>query len=414
MSGVVNIEGDVAAGFEPVREAFERNFTDHGEVGAACAVTVDGRVVVDLWAGVADPDTGQAWTRDTIVNVFSTTKGMAALCAHILADRGILDYDAPVTDYWDTFGKAGKDELPVRYLLTHQAGLPVIDEALPENASVDWDLMVEALERQAPVWTPGEKQGYHAVTFGWLVGEVVRRASGAASLGTFFASEVAGPLGIDFFIGTPATEDHRVARLVRDRQRVVPTSNDESVVTQAPPQDEDPQRAAMRERMRAMMSSDSITRRALSFASPPLAPSNNDPRWRRAEIPGANGHGNARALARVYGALARGGEIDGVRLLHPAAIRQAAHEQVQSPDEVLIMTTRRSLGFMLPVPGTPDRRGPNAFGHAGAGGSIGFADPDRGVGFGYTMNKMWSGGLMQPDPRAQSLVGAVNGCVDAS
>jgi len=408
------IEGHVAEGFEPVRLAFERNFAEHSEAGAACAVTVDGNLVVDIWGGSADPETGQPWTRDTIVNVFSTTKGMAALCAHILAERGILDYDAPVSEYWHEFGKAGKQNLPVRFLLTHQAGLPVVDEALPDNASLDWDLMVSALERQEPVWTPGEKQGYHAVTFGWLVGEVVRRASGARSLGAFFADEVAGPLGIDFFIGTPESEDHRVARLVRNQPQANVRAADSSAASKPAPPDEDAQRAAMRARVQAMMAPDSILRRSLGYASPPLAPSNNDPRWRRAEIPGANGHGNARALARVYGALARGGEIDGTRLLSPETIRRSAQEQVQSPDEVLLMVTRRALGYMLPVPGTPDRRGPNAFGHAGAGGSIGFADPDRGLGFGYTMNKMWSGGFMQPDPRAQGLVGAVNACLDGS
>jgi CubicO group peptidase (beta-lactamase class C family) len=169
------INGACAAGFEPVRDAFEKNFRDHGEVGAAFALALDGEIVVDLWAGWADRGRTRPWTRDTLVNVYSTTKGMTALCAHILADRGELDLDAPVTEYWPEFGQAGKSAIPVRQLLTHQAGLPVIDENLPPGAALDWERMVEALERQAPVWEPGSKQGYHAVTFGWLVGEVVRR-----------------------------------------------------------------------------------------------------------------------------------------------------------------------------------------------------------------------------------------------
>lgn len=408
---VPEIHGTVASGFEPVREAFERNFREHGEIGAACAVVVDGAPVVDLWAGHADHDRERAWDRDTLVNVYSTTKGMAALCAHILADRGRLDLDAPVSDYWPEFKQAGKAELPVRYLLTHQAGLPVVDEELPPGACLDWDRMVAALERQEPLWEPGTKQGYHAVTFGWLVGEVVRRASGADSFGDFLAEAVVQPLGLDMYVGTPASEHHRVADLVRDQAGTAPLAPPAAA---EPAPDEAPEITAIRERLMAMFAPGSLPMRSLGLASPPLAANNNSAEWRSAQLPAANGHTNARALARMYGALARGGEVDGVRLLSAEAVKRAAAEQVRSADAVLVMETRRSLGFMLPIAEQLDNRGPASFGHGGAGGSSAYADPERGLGFGYVMNKMWDmTSLMTPDPRAHSLVDAVHRSLDA-
>ncbi len=402
-----NINGTCRAGFEPVREAFEGNFRDHGEVGAAFALTIDGESVVDLWGGWADRDRTRPWTRDTLVNVYSTTKGMTALCAHILADRGQLDLDAPVVEYWPEFGQAGKARIPVRQLLTHEAGLPVVDEELAPGAALDWERMVEALEHQAPVWEPGSRQGYHAVTYGWLVGEVVRRVSGADRFGDFFAESVVERLGLDAYVGTPASEHHRVADLVR-------SPANPSATAAGAPVDETPEAKAMRERLAAMLNPESLAARSLGLASVPFAAGNNSPEWRSAELPAANGHTNARSLARMYGALARGGEVDGVRLLSSDSVRRAATEQVCGPDAVLVVETRRSLGFMLPVPGQPDNRGPASFGHAGAGGSLGYADPDRGIGFGYTMNKMWDlASFMTPDPRAQSLVAAVHRCLEA-
>lgn len=406
MPELPEIHGTCSAEFEPVREAFEENFRQHGEVGAGCAVALDGEMVVDLWAGWADREHTRPWTRETLVNVYSTTKGMAALCAHMLADQGKLDLDAPVTEYWPEFGAAGKSSIPVSQLLTHEAGLPVIDADLPPGSALDWEHMVGALEQQAPVWEPGSKQGYHAVTFGWLVGEVVRRVSGAERFGEFLAEAVVAPLGLDMYVGTPASEHHRVANLVNDRAAAAPAP-------MAPPPDETPQARAMRERMAAMFSPDSLASRSLGLASVPYAANNNSPEWRSAELPAANGHTNAWSLARVYGALARGGEVDGVKVLSAEAIHRAAQERVCSPDAVLVMETRRSLGYMLPVPGQPDNRGPASFGHGGAGGSLGYADPERGIGFGYAMNKMWSlTSFMSPDPRAQSLVAAVHQSLD--
>jgi CubicO group peptidase (beta-lactamase class C family) len=405
------VHGTVSDGFEPVRDAFVRNFTEHGEVGASCSVVIDGTVVVDLWAGTVDRDSDVAWEQDTLVNVYSSTKGLTALCANILADRGELDLDAPVTEVWPEFGQAGKDTLPVRHLLTHEAGLPVIDEELPEHAAIDWDHMVGALERQAPVWEPGSRQGYHAVTFGWLVGEVVRRVTGTDTFDEALRQLVTAPLGLDFHVGLPDAEHHRVARLVRDAPGAVGVGKTDGVEPEARPafaRDS----AALQRLIEAYTSPDSLAMRSLGLASAPRAPSNNSPEWRRAQVPAANGHGNARALARVYGALARGGEIDGVRIISAEGVERAAREQVDGPDAVLVMPTRRSLGFMLPVPGQPDQRGPNSFGHAGAGGSLGYADPDRALGFGYAMNRMWPGGFMAPDPRAQSLVAAIHRSLD--
>lgn len=406
MTDLPEVYGACAAGFEPVRDAFETNFRDHGEVGAACAVVLDGKTVVDLWAGWADRERTRPWTRDTLVNVYSTTKGMTALCAHILADKGKIDLDAPVTEYWPEFGQRGKSSIPVRQLLTHQAGLPVVDEDLPPGASLDWERMVKALEHQVPVWEPGAKQGYHAVTFGWLVGEVVRRAANANRFGDFLAGAVVEPLGLDMYVGTPPSEHHRVADLVRDPPAASPPAPS--------PLDETPEAKLMRERLTAMLTPGSLASRSLGLASVPYAAHNNSPEWRSAQLPAANGHTTARSLARMYGTLAIGGEVDGVRLLSPEAVRRAAAEQVRGPDAVLVMETRRSLGFMLPVPGQPDNRGPDSFGHGGAGGSLGYADPDRGIGFGYTMNKMWTmASFMTPDPRAQSLVAAMHRCLDS-
>lgn len=405
------VHGTVADGFEPVRDAFARNFTEHGEVGASVSVVVDGEVKVDLWGGTTDREGGTPWEADTLVNVYSTTKGITALCANILADRGQLDLDAPVTEVWPEFGQAGKAAMPIRYLLTHEAGLPVVDEALPENSVLDWEHMVGALERQAPMWEPGSAQGYHAVTFGWLVGEVVRRVLGTDTFADALRELVTEPLGVDFHVGLPDSEHHRVARLVRDAPQLVGVGNSEGVEPESRPAyargDEELQRL-----IEAFTSPDSLAMRSLGLASRPFAPSNNSAEWRRAQVPAANGHSNARALARIYGAIARGGEIDGVRLLSPEGVARAGREQVAGPDAVLVMPTRRSLGFMMPVPGSPDRRGPNSFGHSGAGGSIGYADPDRALGFGYAMNRMWPGGFMDPDPRAQALVEAVHQCLD--
>lgn len=386
MTTAIEIHGACDRRFQAVSEAFAENFATRGEVGAAVAVSVDGKVVVDLWAGHADAARTRPWERDTIVNVYSTTKGMTTICALRLVDQGLLDLDAPVAKYWPEFAQAGKAEVPVRWLLSHRAGLPAVKEPLPAASLYNWDMMTAALAKQEPWWEPGTKHGYHAVTFGWLVGEVVHRISGK-SLGTFFRDEVAFPLGIDFHIGLGPEHDARTAEMIL---APLPQPGQRNVWTEI------------------LSDPESVTYKA--FANPPdlMTPGTvNTREWRAAELPAANGHGNARALARVYGALARGGEVDGVRVLTPAAIEQAIVEQSNGPDAVLLgLPTRIGLGFWLPS--ETIRLGPNerAFGHAGAGGSLGFADPDARIGFGYTMNQMITT-LDLVDPRWPPLIDAV-------
>ncbi len=387
---VPTIRGECESRFGRVREAFAKNFAEAGEAGASVAVALDGEMVVDLWAGHTDRTETRPWGRDTIVCVYSTTKGIVALAAHILAERGLLDLEAPVAVVWPEFAQTGKERLPLRLLLTHEAGLPVIDAALPVGADLDWALMVDALARQAPVWPPGEAQGYHTATFGWLVGEVIRRASGR-SVGAFVREEIAGPLGVDFLIGFGPGEDARVADLLRARA---------------------PGGAVSSPLAAAMTDPSSLTARSFTLAprGPDKGP--NSRAFRASEQPSANGHTNARALATIYGALGAGGAWRGHRLLSAEGVRRAGTEQTLGEDVILRSPIRRSLGFMMPVPGSGDARGANAFGHAGMGGSLGFADPDAGLGFGYAMNQMWASTLDGDDPRADRLVRAVYASLD--
>ncbi len=387
MTTAVDIHGICDERFSRVRDAFADNFTKHGEVGASVAVMVDGQMAVDLWGGHADEAATRPWEQDTIVNVFSTTKGMTAICAHRLVDHGLLDIDAPVAKYWPEFAQAGKERLPVRYLLSHRAGLPALREFLPAGTGYsNWDLFTNALAATEPWWEPGTKHGYHAVTFGHLVGEVIRRISGM-SVGTYFRKEIAEPLGVDFHIGLGPEHDTRTADIISVPLAPADPSHPMAKVFA------DPTSMSFRA---FMVTLDSV-----------LDPSYvNTREWRAAEIPAANGHSNARALARVYGALARGGELDGVRVLSRDSIERARVEQSYGEDAVLFMPTRFGLGFMLDDPAM--RLTPNAslFGHPGAGGSLGFADPETKVGFGYAMNKMIIS-LDLIDPRWKPLIDAV-------
>jgi CubicO group peptidase (beta-lactamase class C family) len=379
------IHGTCDPRFTRVRDVFAQNFEERNEVGAAVALVVDGKPVLDLWAGHADQMRTQPWQRDTIVNVYSTTKGMAALCLHQLVEQGRVDLDAPVARYWPEFAQAGKSSMPVRFLLGHRAGLAAVKNLLPAEALYDWDAMVDALAAEPPWWEPGSSHGYHAVTFGWLVGEVVRRVTGK-TLGTYFRESIAAPLGMDFHIGLLDAEHHRVAEM-------------------SPIPMPEPGAEGMQLGMVMMMDPEGLAARA--FMNPPaIARGVNIPEWRRAEIPGANGHGDARSLARVYGALGHGGDVDGVHVLSPESIARCHTELSQGPDLVLQIATRFGHGFMLPQD-RPDARigGPRSFGHPGAGGSVGFADPDAKIGFGYVMNRMGPHILL--DPRATALIDAV-------
>ena len=383
MPANVTVNGQCDPRFSRVRDAFAQNFDQRDEVGAAASVVIDGKCVVDLWAGHADPARTRPWNRDTIVNVWSTTKGLCAMCAHRLADQGKLDLDAPVAKYWPEFAAGGKGSIPVTALLNHRAGLAAIRAPLKLDDVYNWEKMTSELARQEPWWTPGTKHGYHAITFGWLVGEVVRRVSGK-SLGTYFRDEIAKPLGAEAYIGIGPEFDARVAEII---YAPAPKPNERNIF--------------------AEIMQDPASVGAVALLNPPIfAPEVTNGRgWRGAEIPGANGHANARALARIYGALARGGEVDGVKLFGSREIARCYTEQSKGPDAVLPLTTRFGLGFMLSQPGA--QMGPNAhtFGHPGAGGSLGFADPDAKVGFGYSMNQMSNEPLL--DPRAGALIDAI-------
>lgn len=374
------VHGECAGRFAGVREVFEKSF-EEGEVGAAVAVTVDGELVVDLWGGHADAERSRPWERDTIANTYSTTKGMTAICANRLVESGDLDLDAPVAEYWPEFAQAGKERVPVRWLLCHKAGLAALSEPLSREQRYDWDAMTRALAAQKPWWTPGEKHGYHALTFGYLVGEVVRRIDGR-SLGTYFREELAEPLDLDFHIGFGPELDARVAQII------------------AAPQTEG--QAGLFDALRE--NPDSLQARA--FSNPRLEPDAvNQREWRAAEIPAGNGHGTARGLARIYGGLAGSGEVNGLRVLAPASIERANTEEAYGLDAVLApIHTRFGLGFMLTQPMIPFGPNPRSFGHPGAGGAIAFADPDARLGFGYVMNQMQTG--LGGDARGFSLISA--------
>jgi CubicO group peptidase (beta-lactamase class C family) len=383
---VTEIGGAVEPGFEGVAEAFAANFAEHGEVGAACAVYRDGRKVVDLWGGVADRETGTPYTEDSLQLVFSTTKGATAACANLLAQRGELDLDAPVASYWPEFKAAGKGDIPVRWLLCHKAGLPLVDTELSLQEVLAWDPMVDALAAQAPVWEPGTAHGYHALTYGWLVGEVIRRVSGR-SVGTFFAEEIAEPLDLEFWIGLPDDQQHRVAPLV----------------TWSTPKD-----PAMAELMNQFMGPDTLLGKALGGPGGIFTSEQgvwNREEVRAAEIPAANGVTNARSLARFYAGLA--GTVEGgpaEPILTAEQVAAATELQTSGPDQVLYLETTFGLGFF--TASAMARYGaPSSFGHTGAGGSMGFADPVNGIGFGYVMNRMMQS--LTGDPRSSGLIRAV-------
>ena len=384
MTTTAQIQGQCDPRFTAVRQAFAENFEKRGDVGAAVCVYVNGKPVVDLWGGYANAARTRPWDHNTIASVASTTKGMVAICAHMLVERGLLDLDAPVARYWPEFAQAGKATLPVRWLLSHRAGLPAIRRDMPPRSLYDWRAFTGALAETAPWWEPGTRHGYHALTFGHLVGEIIRRISGK-SVGQFFRAQVAGPLEADFFIGVPEAEDARAAEILPD----------------PPPRPGDTT-------MWEVLLRDPTSMAGRAFLNPPRTPEVVNTRaWRAAEIPAGNGHTTARALARIYGALACGGTLDGIRLLQPATIDAAIVEQSAGLDAILSFPTRFGLGFMLTLPERPFGPNPRAFGHPGRGGSLGFADLDGGVGFGYVMNQYQTGTLRNPDLRWSALVEAV-------
>ncbi|HSP96387.1 MAG TPA: serine hydrolase domain-containing protein [Candidatus Dormibacteraeota bacterium] len=370
--------------FAPVREAFVANLTERGDVGAAVAISVGGRPVVDLWGGWLDAARRRPWRRDTLVNVFSVSKGLSTVCALQLVERGLLDLDAPIARCWPEFAAAGKEHISLRQVLTHRAGLPALRAPLPDGAMLDWPCMTAALEAQAPWWTPGAAHGYHVNTFGFLVGEVVRRVSGV-SLGTWLRAHVAAPLDADIHIGLPAAEHHRVAEFLWP--------------------------AGVRPRTPDTFADDDELMRWNAYWNPPgLSGAGwvNRGEWRTAELPSTNGHASARGVARLYAALAAGGRIDGVHVLAQPLLQAAAQEQSNGPDRVLQRPSRFGIGFQLSQPERP--LGPNAgaFGHFGTGGSLGYCDPDAGVAFAYVMNDL---GPRWQNPRNRALMEALYACL---
>jgi CubicO group peptidase (beta-lactamase class C family) len=386
----VAVDGTCEPGFETVADAFAENFRSRGDVGAAVSVILDGRTVVDLWGGLAAA--GVPWRRDTLVNVWSSTKGVVALATQMLVDRGVVDLDAPVATYWPEFAAAGKDAIPVRYLLSHRSGLSGAREVITVEDLADWGKVTSALAASEPWWEPGTASGYHAMSFGYLVGEVVRRASGR-SIGTFVAEEIATPLGVDLAIGLDDAQIARCATLFMD----------------APPPDSD--NAALFAQV------DPAVLAALAnplMAPPGAADIGNGEAWRRAEIPAANGHATATALATVYAVMAQGGTHAGTRLLSAEATERIRAGQGRSVDLVLGLgnggrPNEWALGVVLSGPEGLYGPNPRAFGHSGYGGSFGMADPEARLSIGYAMNHM--GNNLSGDPRQVALTESVYACL---
>jgi CubicO group peptidase (beta-lactamase class C family) len=398
MTMPIDVQGTCEPRFKKVQEAFVQNFEEREEVGAAVALTVDGEMVVDIWAGDAD-ETGRPWERDTLVNVFSTSKGMTATCAHILADRGELDIDAPVATYWPEFAQAGKQDIPVRWLLSHRSGVFGTAETLPTGAIFDWDRVCDALAATPPFWEPGTRSGYHAISFGFLVGEVVRRISGV-SLGTFLQREVCEPLGAELYIGTPESELSRCADLVGSIIPELPADSGIDIV----------------EATGALFNDPTFDGNPFEIAFLRMGMPNdmNSPEWRMCEMPAVNGQMSARGLATVYGALANGGEYQGTRIIGEQAIDVMREPQPEGTDLILSVMTGQPMSWRLGfLPNIDRASGPNplAFGHGGAGGSYTFADPENRVSYAYVMNKL-AMSTTGNDERSMALVGAVYDALD--
>ncbi|MFD9498452.1 serine hydrolase domain-containing protein [Streptomyces sp. NPDC060035] len=368
--------------FATVRDAFAANFEERDELGAAVTVLVDGSPVVDLWGGWADKDRTRPWERDTLVNVWSTTKGPIALCAHILVDRGLLDLDAPVAAYWPEFAAAGKESVPVRHLLSHRSGVAGLRDPHTLAELYDWELTTARLAATEPWWEPGTRSGYHALSYGFLIGEVVRRITGLLP-GEFLRQEITGPLDIDFTVGLPEKDADRVAELVQ-------------------PKTVSHEQAALFARMEPVAIASLLNPGTGTAAA-------NTPEWRAAEIPAANGHGTARAVASLYGILAGRGSIDGRRILSEEAAERVREGQGSCRDLVLgagfAHDTELGLGLWLSGANASYGPNPRAVGHDGAGGSCGLADPEAGIALGYVMNRM--GANIADDPRKMALIDAV-------
>jgi CubicO group peptidase (beta-lactamase class C family) len=381
----VQIQGYFDLKFEALKDAFAALFDEPQERGMALCVQVAGETVVDLWAGVADKDGLQAWHSDTILNLYSCTKTFTAVTVLQLVGEGKLELDAPVARYWPEFAAAGKDTITLRHVLSHQAGLPALRHMLPAEALYDWQTMTTALAAEQPWWALGEGHGYAPITYGWLVGEVLRRVEGCGP-GEAIVARTAKPLGLDFHVGLADEEFDRVAIISRGKGNFGDAASQRLFMT---------------------MMSEPTGMSARAFTNPPsIMTSTNKPEWRRMQQPAVNGHGNARSLAGFYSGL-----LDG-RLLDSELLAELTREHAVGDDKTLLTATRFGLGCMLDQPQVSNATygmGPRAFGHPGAGGSIGFADPERDVAFGFVTNNL--GPFVLMDPRAQKLARLLADCL---
>jgi len=384
--------------FAAVRDEFACNFRERGESGAAVCLTVQGTIVANLFGGWSDAERRQPWSADTLVNVFSVGKGLIAACTARLIGLRLLDPDARVTRYWPQFGAAAKQDVTVRQLLSHQAGLPALREPLPAGSMLDWKLMTDALAAEPPWWQPGHGHGYHVNTFGFLAGELIRLITGMTP-GELLRRELAGPLGADVHIGLPAAEQGRVADFQwgdGPPDYVLPAGN---AAPGGPGADLGPAAAqGARMALHAYFNPPDFSGRGVV----------NTVAWRTAEIPSANAHATAAGVARMYAALAAAGAIDGIRIVDSGALAAATEEQVYGEDLVLRRPSRFGLGFQLTHAERELGRGPASFGHFGAGGSVGFCDPDAGLAFGYVTNQM---GPRWRNPRNRALIDACYACL---
>ena len=371
------IKGFCDEQFTSVKEAFKLNFAEGLEVGASFAATLNGKFIINIWGGHADAAQTLPWEENTIVNVYSTTKVMTAICTLMLVDRGLLDLDAPVAKYWPEFAQNGKEKLPVRFLLSHTSGLSGWEKKITVEDLYDWDKVANLLAAQKPWWEPGTKSGYHSSTFGNLLGELVRRITGK-TIGTFFKEEVAEPLKADFHIGLPEEFDYRVGELIPPPPMNI---NQNSKI--------DPNSIAFKTGLNPLMNPEETKTRA----------------WRAAELPADNGHCNARALARITSAIACGGEVDGVRLMSMDTIEKALEEQSYGTDLVLMVPIRFGLGFGLQNKERPIGSNQNVLYWGGWGGSVSIMDLDAKLSIAYVMNKMVTTTI--GDPRSTRLIEAL-------
>jgi CubicO group peptidase (beta-lactamase class C family) len=374
--------GAYEPGFEAVVDAFEENFRQGLEVGASCCIYVEGKPVVDIWGGHLDETRTAPWQRDTVVNLMSIAKGVASLCIHRMAEQGRIDLDAPVSRYWPEFAQNGKGDVLVRHCLDHRAGIPIVEDPMWRGAVYDRAAMIAAIERQRPIFPAGQQPAYHTIVMSFLLGELSRRVTGKP-LPAYFRDEIGGPLKMDYWLGLPASEEHRCARFVAWTGYNTKTNE-----ADAPPD---------------------LLIKAWQQFDPAHDDNYNSRQFRQAELPAVNGHGNARAIATLYAGLAAGGEIGGVKIIGKDALARAVTLQWFDVEPVLTHNYRMGLGFTL---NSPDAyMGPNleAFGHVGAGGSTGFADPVANLGFSYGMNRMYP--TRDNGPRARRLIEAAYACI---